>query len=415
MAARLDHGRAPSQSRKTSLGLILAVFTILWIIGYMLAVAPQPIASGLLAPGGMGAIGYASGMAAFKYNGSIVVYDSGNVYSLETGEVYDACAGDSAILYSGGSPPRLGILVPAAGDGIEHLAYMIPEELPVPSRTICGSFMLYAVGVDRSHNITLYIHDGDRLRVYRVSLGGARLLDAGTWQGHPLLYTTRGLYLVDTENSTLYRIVFTGIPDGVRLGGAGQGYVWFDDGASLIVVGDSGSGIIIREASGWLVESYDPGSMLAYIVPVTGWGLIVTGNGDAYRLGFTDAMIPTSSGFTGDGFWLGGFLVAWNSSFIVVLKELGEYAMGWGYRTLAWLDRAGQLSVGRVIVDYDLEPAGGLYSSGVIEAPARAGLEPAGLGVDAFTVSWDPVSRFFTALTLGIVLSSVLYSLLGEE
>ncbi|MEB3787522.1 MAG: hypothetical protein GSR78_02065, partial [Desulfurococcales archaeon] len=394
---------------------ILAVFTILWIIGYMLAVAPQPIASGLLAPGGMGAIGYTSGMAAFKYNGSIVVYEKGNVYSLETGEVYDACAGNSTILYSGRSPPRLGILMPAADGGIEHLAYTIPEDAPAPTRTICGSFMSYAVGVDRGHNITLYIHDGDRLRVYRISLEGARLLDAGTWQGYPLLYTTRGLYLVDTENSTLYRMVFAGIPDGARLGGAGQGYVWFDDGAGLVVVGDSGSGIIIRGASGWRVEAYDPDRMLAYIVPVTGWGLIVTSDGDAYRLGFTDAMIPTSSGFTGDGFWLGGFLVARNSSFIIVLKELGEYTMGWGYRTLAWLDRAGQLGVSRVTVDYDLEPAGVLDNGGVAEAPARADVEPAGLGVEAFTVSWDPVSRFFTALTLGIVLSSVLYSLLGEE
>ena len=126
-------------------------------------------------------------------------------------------------------------------------------------------------------------------------------------------------------------------------------------------------------------------------------------------------MIPTSSGFTDGGFWLGGFLVARNSSFVVVLKELGDYAMGWGYRTLAWLDGAGQLYVEPFSVDYVLEPVGGLRDAGVVIPPARGGVEAASLGVEVFTVSWDPVSRFFTALTLGIVLFSVLYSLLGEE
>ena len=277
MAVRLERGRALSPSRKTSLGLVLAVFTVLWIIGYMLAVSPQPIASGLLAPGGLGALGYAGGMAAFRYNASIIVYEGGELFKVETGEVYDACAGGSAILYASTSPPRLGILSPAPDGGIEHLAYTIPEGMPAPSRTICGRVASYAIGVDRGHNITLYISHSEGFRAYRIGLEGARLLDAGTWQGHPLLYTTRGLYLVDTEDSTVYRVAFTGVPDGARLGGVGRGYVWFDDGTGLVIVGDSGSGIIIRGASGWRVESYNPGRMLAYIVPVTGWGLIVTG------------------------------------------------------------------------------------------------------------------------------------------
>ncbi len=404
-------------SRRTSLGMVLAVFTMLWVAGYMLASMPAPVAWGLMAPGGLGLIGYNDGVAALRYADGIVLYDGARLYQVGTGRFDDSCLSNDTVIYTMFSPPRIGLAV-SGGQTVN--VYDIPEYLPQPSRTICSPVAGYAIGADRLHDVTIYAPKDGKLVAYGVKIGDTRLLDAGIWQDMPLLHTTSGLYLIDLDTGTVYKLdphatSQAGLEE-IQLGGIGDGYVWYTGDRTLVVVGDRGNAMAIRGIDGWRVEAASPDGRRAYITPVTGWGLIVDDDGSAYRVGFSDAMIPTASGFTGEGgFWLGGFLVAWNSTVLLRIDALGEYRMGWGYRVVAWVEPAGVLSVERFNVDWSMEPAGSVEAMEALTPSVSLPVEPVDLGVKVFGVSWDPVSRFFTALALGIAFSSVLHSLLEEE